>query len=63
MDLSSVRERLKDIIRQYELREKHFEAVVRSKELELRLVKARGQEIKRELDRETETLAASQYQV
>jgi hypothetical protein len=63
MDLSSVRERLKDILRQYELREKHFEAVVRSKELELRLVKARGQEIKRELDRETETLAASQYQV
>jgi hypothetical protein len=63
MDLSSVRERLKDILRQYELREKHFEAVVRSKELELMLVKARGQEIKIELDRETETLAASQYQV
>ncbi|QRV80437.1 hypothetical protein RhiJN_08452 [Ceratobasidium sp. AG-Ba] len=41
-----VRERLKDVLRRYELREKHFEAVVRSKELEVLLARARVEEQK-----------------
>ncbi|CAE6458605.1 unnamed protein product [Rhizoctonia solani] len=41
-----VRERLKDILRQYERRERHFEAVVRSKELEVLLARARVEEQK-----------------
>jgi len=41
---SVVRERLKDILRQYELREKHFECVIRSKELEVLLSRARTEE-------------------
>ncbi|KAH9957543.1 hypothetical protein BGW80DRAFT_1380854 [Lactifluus volemus] len=41
-----VRERLKDILRQYELRERHFECVIRSKELEVLLSRARAAEQK-----------------
>ena len=41
-----VRERLKDILRQYELRERHFECVIRSKELEVLLSRARAEEQK-----------------
>ena len=44
--VSSVRERLKDILRQYELRERHFECVIRSKELEVLLSRARAAEQK-----------------
>jgi hypothetical protein len=40
----SVRARLKDILRQYELRERHFECVIRSKELEVLLSRARAAE-------------------
>ncbi|KAG8899032.1 hypothetical protein FRB99_006969 [Tulasnella sp. 403] len=36
-----VRERLKHVVRQYELREKHFECVIRSKELELFISRAK----------------------
>ncbi|KAI1793111.1 hypothetical protein LXA43DRAFT_282216 [Ganoderma leucocontextum] len=39
-----VRERLKEVFRQYELRERHFECVVRSKELEVLLSRARAAE-------------------
>ncbi|KAI0077469.1 hypothetical protein K474DRAFT_1684325 [Panus rudis PR-1116 ss-1] len=39
-----VRERVKDILRQYELRERHFECVIRSKELEVLLSRARAAE-------------------
>src|SRR5579872_1333683 len=39
-----VRERLKDVLRQYELRERHFECVIRSKELEVLLSRARAAE-------------------
>ncbi|KAF8585106.1 hypothetical protein K439DRAFT_1344323 [Ramaria rubella] len=39
-----VRERLKDVLRQYELREKHFDCVIRSKELEVLLSRARAEE-------------------
>ncbi|GBE77577.1 hypothetical protein SCP_0104570 [Sparassis crispa] len=39
-----VRERMKDVLRQYELRERHFECVVRSKELEVLLSRARAAE-------------------
>ncbi|KIJ53495.1 hypothetical protein M422DRAFT_25368 [Sphaerobolus stellatus SS14] len=38
------RERLKDVLRQYELREKHFDCVIRSKELEVLLSRARTEE-------------------
>ncbi|KAG6817927.1 hypothetical protein H0H87_012395 [Tephrocybe sp. NHM501043] len=41
-----VRERLKEVLRQYELREKHFECVIRSKELEVLLSRARAAEQK-----------------
>lgn len=43
---SSVRERLKEVLRQYELRERHFECVIRSKELEVLLSRARAAEQK-----------------
>ncbi|KAG6889980.1 hypothetical protein C0995_012940 [Termitomyces sp. Mi166 len=49
---SSVRERLKEILRQYELREKHFECVIRSKELEVLLSRARAAEQKQLADGE-----------
>lgn len=41
-----MRKRLKDILRQYELRERHFECVIRSKELEVLLSRARAAEQK-----------------
>ncbi|KAJ3508615.1 hypothetical protein NLJ89_g5660 [Agrocybe chaxingu] len=43
---SVVRERLKEVLRQYELRERHFECVIRSKELEVLLSRARAAEQK-----------------
>ena len=46
MTFFSVRERLKDVLRQYELRERHFECVIRSKELEVLLSRARAAEQK-----------------
>jgi hypothetical protein len=42
----SVRERLKEVLRQYEFRERHFECVIRSKELEVLLSRARAAEQK-----------------
>ena len=50
--LNSVRERLKEVLRQYELRERHFECVMRSKELEVLLSRARASEQKQLLDSE-----------
>lgn len=47
-----VRERLREILRQYELRERHFECVVRSKELEVLLSRARAAEQKQLADGE-----------
>ncbi|KAI0756355.1 hypothetical protein C8Q80DRAFT_1215338 [Daedaleopsis nitida] len=47
-----VRERLKEVLRQYELRERHFECVVRSKELEVLLSRARAAEQKQLSDAE-----------
>jgi hypothetical protein len=44
--VDSVRERLKDILRQYKHREQHFECVIRSKELEVLLSRARAAEQK-----------------
>jgi len=51
-----VRERLKDVLRQYELREKHFDCVIRSKELEVLLSKARLEEQKQVQDGEKSKL-------
>lgn len=48
----SVRERLKEVLRQYELRERHFECVIRSKELEVLLSRARAAEQKQFADGE-----------
>jgi hypothetical protein len=45
-----VRERLKNLLRQYELREKHFDAIIRSKELEVMLSKARVADHKAQID-------------
>ncbi|KAG8976948.1 hypothetical protein FRB90_008994, partial [Tulasnella sp. 427] len=42
-----VRERLKHVLRQYEVREKHFECVVRSRELEMLVARARLDELRR----------------
>ncbi|KAI0778975.1 hypothetical protein BD413DRAFT_464917, partial [Trametes elegans] len=47
-----VRERLKEVLRQYKLRESHFECVVRSKELEVLLSRARAAEQKQLADAE-----------
>ncbi|KAF8808107.1 hypothetical protein BYT27DRAFT_7211700 [Phlegmacium glaucopus] len=41
-----IRERLKEVLRQYELRERHFECIIRSKELEVLLSRARAAEQK-----------------
>ncbi|KZO89994.1 hypothetical protein CALVIDRAFT_491062 [Calocera viscosa TUFC12733] len=59
-----VRERLKDVLRQYELREKHFECVIRSKELEVLLSHARADEAKQgaEGERRIATVAETQNQ-
>lgn len=51
-DAFSVRERLKEVLRQYELRERHFECVIHSKELEVLLSRARAAEQKRLVDGE-----------
>ena len=40
----SMKERLKLVLRQYELRERHFECFIRSKELELLLARYRESE-------------------
>lgn len=40
----STRSRLKQVFRQYELRERQYEAVLRSKELEILLARARSEE-------------------
>ncbi|KAI8990638.1 hypothetical protein BD414DRAFT_569547 [Trametes punicea] len=45
-----VKERLKEVLRQYKLRESHFECVVRSKELEVLLSRARAAEQKQLAD-------------
>ena len=42
----SIRGRLKEVLTQYELRERHFECVIRSKELEVLLSRARAAEQK-----------------
>lgn len=47
-----MRERLKEVLRQYELRERHFECVIRSKELEVLLSRARAAEQKQLADGE-----------
>lgn len=57
-----VRERLKNVLRQYELREKHFDVIMRSKELELLLAKARSHELQTEREREADTLTALHQQ-
>ncbi|KDQ15600.1 hypothetical protein BOTBODRAFT_31492 [Botryobasidium botryosum FD-172 SS1] len=59
-----VRERLKDVLRQYELREKHFDCVIRSKELEVLLSRARAEEQKQlaEGERQIATVAETQNQ-
>ena len=43
---SSIRVRLKEVLHQYELRERHFECIIRSKELEVLLSRARAAEQK-----------------
>lgn len=45
-----VRERLKEVLQQYKLREQHFECVIRSKELEVLLSRARAAEQKQLAD-------------
>lgn len=40
-----MRERLKLVFRQYETRERQFEAVVRSKDLEILLARARAEQL------------------
>ncbi|EJU02784.1 hypothetical protein DACRYDRAFT_21745 [Dacryopinax primogenitus] len=59
-----VRERLKDVLRQYELREKHFDCVIRSKELEVLLAQARVDESRHAADgeRRIATVAETQNQ-
>ena len=47
-----MRERLREVLRQYELRERHFECVIRSKELEVLLSRARAAEQKQLADGE-----------
>jgi hypothetical protein len=46
LTIQRVRERLKEFFHQYELREKHFECVIKSKELEVLLSRARAEEQK-----------------
>lgn len=59
----SVRSRLEDLLAQYELRERHFEAVMRSKQLELLLAKARVDEQKSLVESEREHAKAAEQQV
>jgi len=55
-----VQSRLVNLLRQYELRERHFEAVMRSKELEVLLAKARADEQKNITDAERNGLKTAQ---
>ncbi|KAG8986669.1 hypothetical protein FRB93_005191 [Tulasnella sp. JGI-2019a] len=59
-----VRERLKDVLRQYERRERHFECVIRSKELEVLVSRARAEEQKQvaEGERQIASVAETQNQ-
>ncbi len=50
--MSRTRERLKFVLRQYELRERHFECFIRSKELELLLARYRESEQRQIFDSE-----------
>jgi hypothetical protein len=59
---------LKELLRQYELRERHFECVIRSKELEVLLSRARAAEQKQlaesekaRADRQDEEVMSSSY--
>lgn len=61
--MGSVRERLKDILRQYELREKHFECVIRSKELEVLLSRARTEEQRNLVEQERRKAAENDAKV
>jgi hypothetical protein len=47
---TSIREKLKIVLRQYEVREQQYEAVLKSKELEILLAKARSEESKHQVD-------------
>jgi len=58
-----VRERLKDLLRQYELREKHIDAILRSKELELMIATAQTQELNRDLQQQSDALKNFQREV
>jgi hypothetical protein len=58
-----VRERLKDVLRQYELREKHFDCVIRSKELEVLLSRARAEEQKGLVEQERRKAAENEAKV
>ena len=58
-----VRDRLRDLLRQYELRERHFESIIRSKELEILLAKARGEEQRHLADVERQVASATDTQV
>jgi len=58
-----VRERLKDILRQYELRERHFECVIRSKELEVLLSRARAAEQQQLAEGQTNRAAKAEQEV
>lgn len=58
-----VRERLKDILRQYELRERHFECVIRSKELEVLLSRARAAEQQQLAEGQANRVAKAEQEV
>ncbi|GJJ13379.1 hypothetical protein Clacol_007631 [Clathrus columnatus] len=55
-----VRERLKDFLRQYELREKHFDCIIRSKELEVLLSRARAEEQRNLVEQERRKAAENE---
>ncbi|KAF9511465.1 hypothetical protein BS47DRAFT_1330944 [Hydnum rufescens UP504] len=57
-----VRTRLEGLLTQYELRERHFEAIIRSKELEVLLAKARAEEQKHLADVERGVSNATEAQ-
>jgi hypothetical protein len=61
--LIRVRERLKEVLRQYELRERHFECVIRSKELEVLLSRARAAEQKQLAEGEKSRAEKSEEEV
>ncbi|KAG8880420.1 hypothetical protein FRB97_000784 [Tulasnella sp. 331] len=57
-----VRERLKDVLRQYERRERHFECVIRSKELEVLVSRARAEEQKQVAEGERQIASVAETQ-